>query len=272
MRNIQILILLTLCATCAFAQSKANRRPSDDATKTKISKGESQKVVKQQVPTKKNERAVTNEKATVDDSNQNDSTISSSNFTYEFKKDTFYIKRILINHDASGKGKITFEKQDLNEPIVDPIAVSPTALAKINELLTTLDFINSSENYQTEQLYPQLGEMRFVQKIGEKSRVAEFNYTNNLTARSLADEYRKIGEQAIWLFDMSVSRENQPLESPKLMGRLQNLIKRNQISDPVQLIPKLREFSNDERLPLIARNRAASIVKSIEKQPVAATK
>ena len=67
------------------------------------------------------------------------------------------------------------------------------------------------------------------------------------------------------MFDITLARENQPLEAPKLLDSLDSLIKRNEISDAEQMIPFLKELSNDERIPLIARNHAMRLVKKIGK-------
>jgi hypothetical protein len=97
-------------------------------------------------------------------------------------------------------------------------------------------------------------------------RNSTFNWTENKDAKALVDEYRKIGEQYVWMFDVSVALENQPLESPRLMDALDSLLRRNEISDPSQMIPLLKRLANDERIPLIARNHATRIVKDIEKK------
>ena len=49
------------------------------------------------------------------------------------------------------------------------------------------------------------------------------------------------------------------------MAALEGLLKRNEISDPLQLLPFLRELADDERLPLIALNHATRIIQQIEK-------
>jgi hypothetical protein len=101
---------------------------------------------------------------------------------------------------------------------------------------------------------------------GERKRVAEFNWTNNSDAETLITEYRKAADQAIWIFDVSIGRQNQPLNLPKLMEALESLINRNGISDPQQLLPLLKDLSGDERVPLIARNHALRLIKKIEKK------
>jgi len=107
--------------------------------------------------------------------------------------------------------------------------------------------------------------MTFRLKKGEKQRTVVFNYTVNKDAKILADEYRKLGNQFIWIFDITVARENQPLEAPKILDSLDSLLRRNEMSDPAQLIPLLKGLMDDERVPLIARNHAGKLVERIEK-------
>jgi hypothetical protein len=68
------------------------------------------------------------------------------------------------------------------------------------------------------------------------------------------------------VFDISVARESQRLNAPKLMEQIESMLKRNGLSDPKQLVPLLKEISTDEYLPLIARNHALRLIKQIEKQ------
>jgi hypothetical protein len=100
---------------------------------------------------------------------------------------------------------------------------------------------------------------------GEQKRVAEFNWTNNPNAETLVNEYRKVADQAIWIFDIALARENQPLNAPKLMEAMESMLKRNAVSDPRQLVKLLQEISTDEHVPLIARNHALRLIKQIQK-------
>lgn len=188
-------------------------------------------------------------------------------YRYEFSQPNFTVKSIVIELDESGKGKISFEKKNYDAPVSDPVQLSSLTLEKIKNLHQALNFLDSTENYQSpERDYKHLGTVKLARLAGEKNRTAEFNWTENLDARALADEYRRISNQWIWMFDISLSRENQPLEAPGLMDALDSLIRRNEISDPAQMLPFLRELGNDERIPLMARNRAAKIIKEIEKK------
>lgn len=188
-----------------------------------------------------------------------------ANYSYEFQKSDFYIRHIVIKHDASGRGEISFEKQGDGEPIVEPLALSDAARARIESLWEALRFLDSNDSYQSERQYPHLGTMRLRMTRGTRERVAEFNWTNDPNARALADEYRRVGNQSIFIFDITIAREHQPLDSPKLMDVLEMYIDRKELSDLQQLVPLIRELSTDERLPLIARNHAGRILKKLEK-------
>jgi hypothetical protein len=186
-------------------------------------------------------------------------------YYYEFSQPDFVVSKIVIEHDAAGTGTITFKRTGLDEPMSDPIKVSTTALGRINDALAALDFLNSTESYQYERDYPHLGNVTIRVRRDGKDRTAKFNWTVNKDAKTLYDEYRKIGNQFIWVFDITVARENQPLDAPRLMETLDRDIARGEMSDPVQLVPLLKGLADDERIPLIARNRATKIVAKIQK-------
>lgn len=211
--------------------------------------------------TKKNERSTDK-----DDNNNMSAAKDAPVYFYEFSQPDFVISQLFIEHDETGKGKITFLKQSFSEPITDPIELSPEALERVKNTLNALDFLNSKEDYQYAKDYSHLGTMKFTVKKDGRMRTSTFNWTDNKDARALADEYRKIGNQFIWLFDFSVARENQPLETPRLMDTLDSLIKRNEISDTAQMLPFFKEISDDERVPLITRNHATRLTNQIEKQ------
>lgn len=186
-------------------------------------------------------------------------------FGYEFTQPQFYLRHIVIEHDASGRGKITFERLNEDVPIVENLEISAKALERIAALWQGLRFLDSETNYQSDKQFPHLGTMKLTMTDGEKKRTAEFNWSNVKEAADLASEYRRIADQASFVFDISVARENQPLNAPKLMEAFESLLKRNALSDPQQLVPLLKEISGDERLPLIARNHALRILAKLNK-------
>ena len=186
-------------------------------------------------------------------------------YGYEFSQPKFYIKHIVIEHDANGRGTLTFERLNEDTPVSEPIELSATALARITSYWQALQFLESETNYQSDKQFPHLGTMRISMQRGERKRVAEFNWTNNSEASKLINEYRKVADQAILVFDISIARENQPLNAPKLMELFESLLKRDGLSDPRQLLKLLQDLSTDEHVPLIARNHALRLIKQIEK-------
>src|SRR5690242_20213609 len=186
-------------------------------------------------------------------------------YSYEFSQPKFYVKHIVLQHDASGRGTITFERLNEDTPVTEPIELSADALGRITTAWQALQFLDSSTDYQSNKQFPHLGTMRIGMERGERKRVAEFNWTNDKNAETLVDEYRKAADQAIWVFDVSIARENQPLNAPKLMEVMESMLKRNAVSDPRQLLKLLQDISTDEHVPLIARNHALRLIKLIQK-------
>lgn len=186
-------------------------------------------------------------------------------YTYEFTQPKFYVKHIVLEHDANGRGTVTFERLNEDASVSEPLELSAAALGRITTAWQALQFLDTTTNYQADKQFPHLGTMRIGMERGERKRVAEFNWTNNDNASTLVNEYRKAADQAILIFDISIARQNQPLNAPKLMEGMESLLNRNALSDPQQLLPLLKELSTDERIPLIARNHALRLVKKIQK-------
>jgi hypothetical protein len=186
-------------------------------------------------------------------------------YSYEFTKAEFLISHILIEHDALGRGKITFERRGEEPKIVEPIELSIAALGRVLGLWTELRFLESNENYQTAKSFAHLGTYKLRMEVGKRQRTAEFNWSNNKNAWTLTNEYRRVSDQAILIFNIKLAREMQPLNAPQLLNEMETLLIRDGLSDPYQLVPLLNELKIDEHIPLIARNHADRILKKIEK-------
>jgi hypothetical protein len=188
-----------------------------------------------------------------------------SRYSYEFTKAEFLISHILIEHDALGRGKISFQRRGEEAPIVEPVELSIAALGRIMGLWSELHFLDSTERYQTAKSFAHLGTYRLHLDDGKRQRTAEFNWSNNKDAWTLANEYRRVSDQAILIFNLQLAREMQPLNAPQLLNEMEMLLVRDGLSDPYQLVPLLKELKTDEHIPLIARNHADRILKKIEK-------
>lgn len=191
--------------------------------------------------------------------------VDSPVYFYEFTRSGFLYGKVLIEHDEAGKGKISFLKEGYDEMITDPIQLSPVTLKNLIDAFAALNFLESSENYQTERDHANMGSVSITVKKEGRERNAKYNWTENKQAKFLMDEYRRIANEYTWKFEIGVARQNQPLQTPGMMTTLDNYIRQNEISDPPHIIPLLTELSTDERLPLIARSHADRLVKQIEK-------
>ena len=216
--------------------------------------------------TKANGRPAESEQATASLRSGNSATEAAAvRYIYEFAQPEFYVRHIVVEHDGAGRGKVSFERKADAEVLTDPLELSPTALQRITTLWNALHFLESETNYQSNKQFPHLGTVRLTMRRGGRERTAEFNWTNDPNASALVNEYRRVADQALFVFDITLARQNQPLEAPKLLNRLDTLLARNALSDPRQLISLLRDIQTDERLPLIARNHAGRLLKKIEK-------
>jgi len=217
-----------------------------------------------QDPTKRNDRPQ-DPGATHQLREENKKPPDPTRYSYEFAQPQFLVRHIVIEHDALGRGKITFERQGEETAIVEPIELSIGALGRVLGLWTELRFLDSNENYQASKQFPHLGTYRIYMDDGKRRRTAEFNWSYNKPAWALINEYRRLSEQAIFVFDIKLAREIQPLNTPQLMNLLDSLLARGDLSDPQQLVPLLTELRSDEHIPLIARNHADRLLKRIEK-------
>lgn len=186
-------------------------------------------------------------------------------YRWEFAQPDFTTSHIVVEHDAMGTGKVSFERKGEEELITEPIELSPATRERIFGLWQDLRFLDSNENYQASKDFAHLGTYTLVMDDTKRKRTAEFNWSDNSDAWKLAQEYRRVADQAIFIFDITVARENQPLNTPGLLNNLESLYTRNALADPKQLVPLLKELRTDEHIPLIARNHADRLLKKFDK-------
>ena len=190
---------------------------------------------------------------------------SAERYSYEFKQPEFSVRRIFIEHDGAGRGQISFARKESEELFTDPLEISPAALARIKAAWEALKFLDSDTSYQAEKQFPHLGTMTLKMRQGTRERTAEFNWTHDEAMTALVKEYRAIGEQQLFVFDVTLARQYQPSDTVKIFKRLEILLDRKELSDTGQLLPLLQDLLTDERIPLMARNHVTRLLKKIEK-------
>jgi hypothetical protein len=260
----KVLPILLCLAVGITADGQARKRPAPKPQPKTAAPQPAVSALPEATPTPQASKK--NERPSASSNGRRPSAAVKPTYVYEFSQPNFTVSKIRIEHDESGRGTISFLKQGLIEEESDPIMLSPQTLERINAALAALDFLNSATEYQHERDYSHLGNITFTHRKDGRERTVKYNWTDDLNARVVTDEYRKLGNQYIWQFDMQVARENQPLNAPSLMDVLDSYFRRNEISDPVQMLPLLKELADDERIPLIARNHADRLAKKLEKE------
>ena len=274
-RNAMFLALLSALPLAASAQTgrrKTTAKPRKPAPVSAAKPQPSPETVPE-TPVKKNERPAdtTTAPAKANNRDSKNNAVSPAkayipNYYYEFDRPGFTYPRILIEHDDAGKGAISFKKDGFEDLLTDPIQLSTATVEKLKASFAALKFLDSTDNYQyAAHDFSNMGNVTITLKKDGRARTAKYNWTENKDAKFLMDEYRRIGNEYTWKFEMIVARENQPLQTPGLMDALDSYFRQNEISDPPHLMPFLTELSMDERLPLIARNHATKLIKQIEK-------
>jgi hypothetical protein len=251
-KMITVFVLAALLVSAGLAQTKKTARPGTTMTVTEPS------------PTpdaaKKNGRPQNEPKHAT----QNRDYVPT--YFYEFTRPGFTVSHILIEHDKTGKGKVSFQKQDINDMMTEPLQLTTVTVKTIDDALARLDFLTSTENYQFPRHdFSNMGNIVFRYVRDGSERTVKYNWTENPDAKVLMDVYRHIGTEAVWKSDLEIDRVNQPLDTPRLLDELDSYLQRDEISDPPHIIPLLIGITNDERLPLIARNHATRLITRIEK-------
>jgi len=241
-----LFLALCLSAFAALAQEKKNSKPARSPEPTIEN------------PSKRNERPSALSPIEAPSKSE------IATHIYEFVRPGFSYGRIIIEHDDAGKGKISFLKDGHDDLLTDPIELSKVTIAKIHEALSTLRFLDSTGEYQYAKDYSHMGNVTFTLTRGGRSRTVKFNWTDNPAAKTIMDEYRRISNEYTWRFEMLLARENMPLQTPGLMETIEAYVRRNEIPDPPHMVPFLTQLSLDERLPLMARNKALKLIKKIE--------
>jgi hypothetical protein len=254
------------------APAKKNQRSDSDATaqSTTTSGNEAGEPVKKNAASRPSDQS--GEPATTsgsDATKKNADTAKRADevlYAYEFSQPDFDVRHVQIEHDAAGHGTITFERKNEDRPLTEKLEISPSAFARIVAAWEGLRFLDSDASYQTDKHFANMGTIRLTMRRGARTRTTEFDWTNNEQAAALRREYQRLTDQQLFVFDMEIARQYQPSETVRILRRLDLLLDHDEVSDKSALVPLLNDLTTDERIPLIARNQAARLIKKIEKQ------
>lgn len=182
---------------------------------------------------------------------------------YRFRNDRFVVSSIDLEYDERGHGKLVFERKGLGKPVERDIVVSEAVVRDVDAVLGRLNFLTSTETYQTQADHSNLGQVTIEVTRGAARRETEFNYTTNRDMASVQEILRGLANREMYAFDIETAIKFQPLDTPKLLDTLRGEVERGAVTDPAALLPLLRSVAEDVSLPLIARNRAGALVETI---------
>lgn len=189
---------------------------------------------------------------------------SAVSYRYLFENERFTTPIQEVEFDGTGRGKFRFKKKDSDE-IVNDLAVSQTLMARIQSLFDQLNFLSSQEQYQHKKDFSNLGTVTISQSRNGKERTVKFNYTDNPAMSQLRDLFQNLVTQETRIFEIEVIRETDPISTPAQLRMLDDELRSKRIADPNRFVPLLNEIKLDEGVPLIARNHADRLLKSISK-------
>lgn len=187
-------------------------------------------------------------------------------FSYVFENPRFYIPQIEIDVAPDGSGELRFKRGESDDILERKIKLLPETLARIRQLVESSQFLSSEEDYQHKKDFSHLGWMTITVRQGEREREARFNYTEHAQMQEMAAIFRAVATQEIHLFDIDLAQQFQPLDLPRQIEVLENDLRLARIAEPERLLSPLREISDNDIFPLIARNRAKRLIESIEKK------
>jgi hypothetical protein len=189
----------------------------------------------------------------------------SSGFGYKFENKRFPIPLIEIDLAPDGTGELRFKRGESDEIIDLKVKLLPETVFRIRALYDRAGFLDSSEEYQAKKDFSHLGWMTIREGNGKRERQVRFNYTTNEPMKELAELFRSIATQEIHLFDIDTAQQYQPLDLPRQLDWLESDLRLGNIAEPERLVRVLGDIAGVDTLPLIARNQANRIIKSIKK-------
>lgn len=187
-----------------------------------------------------------------------------THFQYIFDNERFTIPHIEVEFDGTGTGQYLFKKKDADE-IINKLTISASLLGQIRALLTEVNFLGSTEEYQHKKDFSHLGTMTIRYAHQGKERTVKFNYTDNAAMARLAELFRGIATQEMRVFEIENTRQTDPISTPAQMRVLESELRGKHLADPPKLIPLLKDIIQDEGIPLIARNHAERLIQMIQK-------
>ena len=163
-----------------------------------------------------------------------------------------------ITLEKSGDG-LYREAVDDDNPLKFKLAESETAA--IFDLVPKLDYFKRSLDSNLKVAF--MGMKTFQWEDGGKKTEAKFNYSEDATARTLADWFERITESELHYIDLERAAKYDKLGVLKALLQLESAMDRKRLVAATQYLPLLDRIIKNESYMHAARTRASGIAEAI---------
>jgi hypothetical protein len=171
---------------------------------------------------------------------------------------------IAISVDAKGSGAYEGRKLDEAQPQGPrPFQLSPGTTERIFALASQLHDFQGIE-LESHKKVANLGEKTFTYAQGGALNRVVFNYTENRTARELADVFEAIGMVEQHVAALEFEMKYDPLGLSQELLQIQIELKDKTLTDPQMLVPTLEKIAHGSRFLHLAQTRAQEIIDQVQ--------
>lgn len=161
---------------------------------------------------------------------------------------------VAINVDKTGAGDYREDEKDDN-PV--RFQLSPQEVATLFDLAAKLGDFGHPLEAPVKVAFMGTKTFRYVD--GAKKNEVKFNFSEDLSAQALADDFERISESEQLLTTLEVSAKYDHLGVMKSVLLLQSAYDRKRLVDPAQFLPLLDRIAKNETYMHQARMRAAGL-------------
>ena len=168
--------------------------------------------------------------------------------------------------EIRGDGKARYElKQDEADPLAVDFQLQPHTLDSLWEMFAQADFLNEDKNFVSSRRVADTGTRTIRLESGRQTREVVFRHTEDRTLRKIVDFFDHLSRQERSLLDIKLALKHDRLGVPRKLDQLEGALHRKTIVDPQRFAPILKRISRDTSLMNLARKKARSLLRQIDR-------
>jgi hypothetical protein len=165
--------------------------------------------------------------------------------------------------DASGQGTYDSHKLD-DAPAPRPLQISAGTTAQIFSLAASLNHFRAID-LDSHRKVANMGLKTLSFEDGKESNRAQYNYTENRTARHLTDMFEKISSVEEQIGQLEYAMKYDHLSLPEDLLQIQEDLAANNYLEPSLMVPTLEKIVSNSRFMHLAQSRAQDILQKIQR-------